>query len=231
MKTWTSPGDATAFLSTFEKGKPYYVFSIFTKPTTRQTYELYVGPGFDKDSTSQLWATRADIAQQTVKFTPPDAVAWPSTWVKSYDQATGILTVTMDMNNFDEFRNQFEGARPGKCQPASFCSWKAGANGSPGVCEGASPLPGASADADCKWAGNDIDCPAGGCYGFGVTLTSTFSTDPVVPSQPRPRPKAMCASSLDAAWNVPFRDAPDCIAGICPVAALPPQLFCTDAPN
>ena len=46
---------------------------------------------------------------------------WPDEWKREY--AGGILTVTMTMKEFGEFKENFDDTFEGICQPASFCSW------------------------------------------------------------------------------------------------------------
>ena len=86
--------------SVFSGGETYYLFFLFAKYDTVQTYQIYVGPGFYIGTDLSL--VRADISSAPIQFTPK---AWPQSegkdlWVRDYDPATGILTVTVDMNSF-----------------------------------------------------------------------------------------------------------------------------------
>ena len=50
---------------------------------------------------------------------------WPSTsgsQAAAYDKATGIVTVTMNMN-FSEFKDAYDKTAKTCCLPESFCSW------------------------------------------------------------------------------------------------------------
>jgi hypothetical protein len=210
----------------FHAGKTYYVFLVFAKPTTTQTYQIYVGTGFDP--TSAVWATQADITKVPITFTSLSAL--PSGWTTDYDTTTGILTVTMDMN-FTAFRTAYEGARQGRCQPSSFCSWHSTTNQCQCALSSGDDLydvctekNSAGEDAVCAWAVKDVDCPTGGCFGFGVTLSSAFSTDPT----PDPRPAATCFPTASSkGWNVTFTPASADLAGACANAPVLPPQFCT----
>ena len=86
----------------------------------------------------------------------------------------------MDMSKVSDFQTNYDSERKNKCQPESFCKWT-GAAANPCQCSITDindPLynechqPAAGLDAVCRWAVKDVDCPAGGCYGIGVTLAS-----------------------------------------------------------
>ena len=225
QSAWSSIPPAN--LNVFQAGGSYYVFLVFAKPTTTQTYQLYVGPGFDV--TTGVWASQANIKVVPVQFTPPGQVSWPSTWQRTYDATKGVLTVTMSMS-FGDFRTQYAAGRQGGCQPASFCGWNAASSTcqctlQPGddLYEVCTEKNSAGDDAVCAWAVKDVDCPSGGCFGFGVTLTSGFTTDP----SPDPRPAAACfPSGAGQGWNVGFTPAPSGLAGSCPTDPVPPAQFC-----
>src|SRR5262249_28030180 len=111
-------------LNVFQPGQTYYLFLLYAKPSTHQTYQLYVGkdPQFDPKAIVSL--VRADIDNKPLKFTP---AAWPAGWRRTYDPKTGILTVQMTMT---PFAKQFGAQRAVSCGPASFCKW----NGTACVC-------------------------------------------------------------------------------------------------
>jgi hypothetical protein len=216
-------------LNVFRKDQTYYVFFLYAKPTTTQTYKIYVGPGFDPDTDVKM--VRADIFHsKQLSFTSqdfPDGV-----WSRSYN--SGILTVTVDMSSFS---SEFKNTKADLCQPKSFCSW----NGTSCECNKEmnnpkSPLYDPALYRDCiekssaqprticSWAGNDIDCPAGGCFGFSFSLPGGFATDPT----PDPRPAATCFPK-DTAWNVLWGYADDKLAGTCFDPPVQPIGFCTDS--
>jgi len=211
-------------LNVFQAGQTYYLFLLFAKPTTTQTYQMYVGIDSAFDPTSSVVMTRADISGIPLGFT---AGTWPPTWSRTYDSKTGILTVTVDMG-FPDFQTAFAAAGAGKCQPSSFCTW----NTTNRQCQCAlqsgdylynecSEKNSAGESAICSWAVKDFDCPSGGCFGFKVTLPSTFGTDP----KKDPRPAATCFPT--APWNVTFTPANTALAGACANPPVPPTQFCT----
>ena len=138
-----------------------------------------------------------------------DTQAWP--WdIPQYNETTGVLTVTIDMNKVTNFQTQYDTTRKKHCQPISFCSWTGDVStGSCGCNNNATlgyPFPNsvknectaASAKTICSWASTDVDCPDGGCYGFGVTLSANFE---VSNNPPTPGPSVACFGK--AAWAVP----------------------------
>lgn len=195
----------------FQAGQTYYTFLLFAKATTRQTYQLYVGANADFVPTRDLSIVRANIASSPLVLTPdlPDGT-WPASWpAPQYDAKTGILTVTLDMA---AFAADFDGAREANCQPPSFCAWQGDACKC-SITETTDPYY-AECQADdseaCQAAVRDVDCPAGGCIGFALTLPAQFATDPV--KDPRPDAEPF---PNDADWTVPFVDASVELAGSC----------------
>ena len=219
---WAPPSN----VNVFQPSTSYYLFLLFAKATTQQTYQVYVGSPFDPNT--DVWATRADIQKDPVTFSPPNYVAWPSGWGRSYDAATGVLTVTMNMS-FPEFATAYKGAFKENCQPSSFCTWTEGKTGGACGCNPTGPFASLCADKNkagedvCAWSQKDVDCPTGGCYGIGFKTGATFVYDPPV----SPRPGQACLPK-NAAWNVPFVPAPGGIAQSCPNTAKDPVLinFC-----
>jgi hypothetical protein len=65
------------------------------------------------------------------------------------------------------------------------------------------------ADAVCAWAVKDVDCPDGGCFGFGVTMSSSFTYD----VDQRPAPTAFPTTGP---WNAQFVKAAPKLSGNCP---------------
>jgi hypothetical protein len=221
----TQQESGAGLFNVFQAGQTYYVFPVFATPTTRQTYQLYVGPGFNL--ATDVWATQADIKVVPIQFTPPGQVSWPSTWPAPTYDANGVLTVTID-DSFPEFAAAYDGARQSHCQPSSFCGWNAGTNKcqcalAPGddLFQACTEKNADGDDAICAWAVKDVDCPAGGCYGFAVKLTSGFTTDPA--TNPRPAPSCFPGTSN---WTVPFAPAPAALAGTCASSPVPPSDFC-----
>ena len=109
-------------LNVFDPGQAYYTFLLFAKPTTQQTYDLYVGPGFNLQT--DVFAARADISKSPTQFIPDQ---WPAPWTKQYDPNSGVLTVTMNMD-FDEFNTDYNASGQDLCKPQNFCSCQSGTN-------------------------------------------------------------------------------------------------------
>lgn len=193
----------------FEPGQTYNVFFLYGQPTTRQTYQMYVGIDPAWKAEEKVSAVGVTVASSPLKL---GAATWPAGWTRDYDPKTGLLTVTVDLAAYAQ---AFTDARQKKCQPPSFCTWKNDrcqcslSEGDPNYAECI-----ADDSAVCAWAGRDLDCPEGGCPGFAVTLSSTFATNPAKD----PRPKAVPfpdGKDPDAAkWNVAW-DLAGPIAGDC----------------
>jgi hypothetical protein len=221
-------------VNVFQPSTNYYLFMLFAKAKTAQTYQIYVGTPFDPNT--DVWATRADTKSQPVTFSPPQNMAWPPGWGRSYDSAKGVLTVTMNMG-FPEFATNYNGAFKENCKPASFCTWtESRGNPQGGTC-GCTPSGryfGLCSDTNtagenvCAWSQKDVDCPVGGCYGIGFKTGSTFVYDPAPAANPRP---ARACFPKDAAWNVKYIDAAPGLAGAAPICTNAPKLplqFCGD---
>lgn len=184
----------------------YYTFLIYAKPTTVQTYQLYVGGETAKDFNvdTMVDLTRVDVGPSPPHFKQESqSPIWSSAaghWHKSYDATTGILTVTMDMSAGD-FPTEYAKEKTNLCQPAGYC---AADSSSPNGCGcsanyAGDPLEKKNCQAICsKWAGNDPPCPDGGCYGIAVTLPPSFMAGNHV------RPKAQCFPQSDTYWSTPF---------------------------
>jgi hypothetical protein len=218
------------FKNIFTAGETYYVFLVYAKPSTRQTYQLYVGANnaanFEANNVS---AVGVDLATKTLGF---QTISWPDGWSRSYDPTTGILSVTMDLQGFQE---GFTAANADQCQPKSFCTW----NDQNQQCQCSSQLQSDNPalyqecteknsrgeDAICRWAVNDIDCPvvngARACLGFAVTLPPTFVADGT-----DRRPRAQCFPPTSD-WLDPLVPASPPLAGACADPPVNPPAFCT----
>jgi hypothetical protein len=177
---WFLPTSTTPALNVFEYGKTYDFFHVFAKPETVQTYQFYVGPGFDisknlkrirMDISAGVFQvlSRTDYNSSVAEFLPPPNSNEPTT---NYNAATGILTVTL---NNAPLADKFELARESLCAPKLTCEYSLDPKTNTKTCHGrkGSPL-GDTRVADlnfaCSYAIKDIDCPDGGCLGFSVTL-------------------------------------------------------------
>jgi hypothetical protein len=103
----------------FHKNGTYYVFLVFAKPTTKQTYDIYVGTGFDKTDKDQLWLSRVKLPS-SYEFQPP--MAFPQDQA-TYDSSTGILSVTLDASKLPDFATNYAAAAQNHCQPDTFCKF------------------------------------------------------------------------------------------------------------
>jgi len=209
-------------VSVFEAGHTYYNFLLFAKPTTRQTYTVWVGPGLDLQN--DVKAYQVDIKGAPPTFTES---SWPISWPQpTYDSSTGLLTVTMDMN-FSDFQNGYTAAKQEDCQPATFCTLNS-SNSCGCALSSSDKLFKECTEVCGKWAGHDIDCPVmkgsdgklhSTCYGFGFTLPQQF-----VNGTPH-TPKGVCYPD-DSDWNVNFTRANQPTAGSCYYTTVPTYQAC-----
>jgi hypothetical protein len=225
-------GNFTEFQgSTATNPRVYNVFLLFAKSSTAQTYDIYVGPNFDKATDVKL--VRANISAKKITFTSSDTL--PPTWSKDYKN--GVLTVTVNMN-FPQFITDYNAERKRDCQPNSFCTWtgtpEAGSCGcnaaaidypDPNLineCNGTNdknidPTAPSKPLSLCSWSVADVVCPDGGCYGFSFKLPAGF---------PGPKPGLPPAGNCfpgppktpDSPWNLPFTAASSTLAGGLPPA-------------
>lgn len=218
------PGASSCRINVFQPGQDYYLFLIFAKPETEQTYRFYVGdgPGFDPASIQMV---RARLHANPIQFDetlgplPPGRARWLN---GNQADSNGVVEVTLSLSDLPGAVAAFEQGRRDKCQPASFCHLDAAnrcvANDR-------------RHDSACAWAGADQDCPAGGCFGLKFTLPAGFSTREPGDPRPDPRPQARCLMPK-LPWDITYEPArqgfPD---AECPNQAdLHPRDFCGLAP-
>jgi hypothetical protein len=173
------------FKNVFRADDSYYLFFLYAKSTTRQTYQIYVGKDPAYDVTKSVQGLRVSIpgAYQFSPLTPD----WPKDWKRIYHPDSGILEVTIDMGSPElqgEFNKKTSGLGKELCQPASMCSW----DDSTQSC-GFNPQaaddprfkgPGwtdKDRDAICAWSVRDYDCPKEGCLGFQFKMSGQFLAD------------------------------------------------------
>jgi hypothetical protein len=120
--------------SVFQPDQKYYVFLLFAKPTTVQTYDLYVGKNFydckgqtvcTVDSTDNVWLTRVKLPS-TYEFHKSGKI--PGKDSVQYNASTGVLSVTLDMSKLNNsqggsFADLYEKERQALSQPHTFCKW------------------------------------------------------------------------------------------------------------
>jgi hypothetical protein len=182
----------------FQKNNTYYLFLVYGKNTTKQTYQLYVGSGFNKNT--DLLGTRVDITGEPFQTYNQPLASAP--WLKNANVTGGLLTVTIDLS---AYTTELNPANPDGdlCKPTSFCNWDTktktcGCNASADDYPLLTTDPGFKAEcgAVCNtWAVKDLDCPAvektatgdyvsGGCFGLAIKLGDSFSIPPQTPPQP-----------------------------------------------
>jgi hypothetical protein len=202
----------------FTSGQTYYTFLLYAKPTTIQTYQMYIGTGLDPTLITG-GSTVVFPVQVSIISSPAYAVStgstWPSTWTRNYDATNGILTVTMNMTGADFTATE--------CQPASFCSMASGSCGC--ALKATDPTYTPSIYKQCQtacseWAVKDIACPDAGCYGFGVTMPSAFSNAAHL------TPPAPTCFPNTSGWNEGFA-ASTINSGGCQYSTLPSSNFCS----
>ncbi len=217
----------------FKGGHTYYTFFLYAEPgpdegktglpATHQTYEMYVGTK-DFNQATDVFPVQVNVA--TNPFVINDKASVPTeNFTVNYVQSTGMLTVTMDMG-FDDFKTNYNKAHQDHCQPASFCSWDPAGNGGQGSC-GCALSSGDSLYKQCtavctKWTNKDVDCPEGGCYGFGVKLPDSFEAQ-----NQGVAPAPSCYPNDDN-WNIKFNAVDQTTAGSCYYKTAPPiGTFCS----
>ena len=199
VDTATQRAAGAVYLSVFEPGKKYHVFTIFAKPTSSVSFQVFIGKGLSQSYIMQnVTAEYGNAAAGQMSFTPLGS--WPTGWsavtpgVPDYNPTTGILSVILNYSAAagSGFASAYTNSIPGRCQPTSFCSW----NGSACVCNSSAlsmpnnPLNYLLADcmADnsniCSYATKDIDYPddpndagktKGAAYGFQFILPAACS--------------------------------------------------------
>ena len=146
-----SPAPGSVHPTVFLPGQTYYVFFVYAKPTTHQTYDIYVGKDEDLNITPVL-------AYLPGNFVPED---FPSgTWItpSKYDPTTGTVRVTLDLKNEQtKFDNSKYAPNFNFCQPSSFCSVKTVNNQKTCGCNPNNPQ--CTDDAVCAWGVKQLDCP------------------------------------------------------------------------
>src|SRR6185503_3258919 len=88
-------GKTAPLHNVFQAGGVYYLFTLYAKANTRQTYQIYVGKNatFNAQSNTDVWLTQAVIAADPVTFA--SSLRGFAADEASYDKDKGILTVTL----------------------------------------------------------------------------------------------------------------------------------------
>jgi hypothetical protein len=205
--------------SIFQGGQTYYVFFIYAKPSTHQTYDIYVGPTL----TDQIKVTPARL-NLPGDYEPSDVPS--GGWITTKpDPTTGTVRVTLDLSGESTV---FQNSVSNFCQPASFCAMKT--SGGKQVCGCAPGNPQCIDDAVCAWGTNELDCPMDpnnpgkmGCYGFSFTMPQNFHA----PDTPIPPATSLFVNYTTnpyfAAGNVTLTNMVKANGGACAYNAPPVQ--------
>jgi hypothetical protein len=210
-------------INVFREGQTYYVFLIYAKADTQQTYRFYVGPGLTDNPASELQIklVQADIGPNPIVFTDAAGSTPAVTWV---DKTRGIVEVVLKAADLTDFAGKLTAAKAKSCQPASFCTWQSNSckacleQNADGTCKTV------GGDEVCKWAVADPHCPDGGCVGFRFTMPTGFvaSDHPTVAellTAAVPLTKNFLCS--DTNFNKPFVKVSD---GVCPAEGPSPNV-------
>ncbi len=216
-------------MNVFWAGEKYNFFLTYAKPTTKITFQLFVGKSpqvttFDPETdvhlvrvgTNKHTEHGGDFDDATVLVQPPlnfdTTHPWPdveSGWSRTYDSSTGVLEVTM---NLEGYALDFEKAKEESCGPPSFCQWKDGKCGCvhyPKPDDNPIGFPCDDSSNICAWSSLRSECPSGGCIGFQVKFPPGFDANDDNASETaspphRPAPEA----SFPGAWTVGWEKAP-----------------------
>jgi cell migration-inducing and hyaluronan-binding protein len=209
---FTADSGPSRDINVFEPGETYYVFFLYAKPTTKQTYQIFVGDGFDK---STIKPVRGKLATAPIMF---DADGSAPPWYTVGDYKERVVTINVDFTKLNQDQKQKllpQTRSNGLCGPKTFCDWESatstkcvsnlvesGPKKDPLLV--ANPLLKKEADAVCQaWAVKDLDCPAEGCFGFSFTLKKeTFKADGTG-QRWRPNPDDFKADTFPA-WATKF---------------------------
>jgi hypothetical protein len=189
----------------FVGGKTYDFFLVYATDKTEQTYQMYVGPGFDPKTGVKL--IRADIVNSPFKISPVGGE--DKALDTHYDASTDLLTVTLKLK---PFADDFTAVADDLCQPKTFCKFKD--NKCVGKEGGLGNLTPEERDLTCGRAGEDIDCPKGGCVGFSVTLPTSFVAQDQTTAKNLVKGLATCFPK-DKNWDIMPTEASRDLAGAC----------------
>lgn len=202
----------TPKINVFTGGQTYYLFTLFAKASTEQTYQMYVGKDNNADfGRTNVKMTRVDPKKVPFTFTTKD---WPANWPDAdYNADTGILTVTMNLSGIQA---EIDTAKKDQCLPSSACKWE---NSScvTSLKEGEYLYDEFVEGNICENAVKAVDCPDGGCYGVAVTLPDNFT---LPPPDGDPRPATEPFPENDD-WNVNWKFADSDLAGDCTNPVIP----------
>jgi hypothetical protein len=206
--------------SVFLSGHTYYFFLVYGRPSTRQTYDIFVGKGASRDQVLDgVKPKRIGINDANLGFNDPVTGSAAFVEAVDYNSTTGILTVSIDLSGY---ASEFEDDKVNFCEPPTYCKWDPSKTGDARC--GCAPGTDCKDPAVCTWGVKDIDCPTKGCFGFGVTLPSEFSTGTQPDFPPASLFKLFPSGILGNPWQVPFHNVDADVAGAqCHYASPPSQ--------
>jgi hypothetical protein len=206
----------------FEKDKTYFVFFMFPKQATTQTYQIWVGKDFKKDK--DFKGIKVTQVEGRFKYADWPAIPWKKDLVQGPDGVSDVLEVTVNFGAITSASTLFD-PNPNAatnlvtCKPADFCTW----NGSKSCgCSLSKTDPRVVANDKllnlCKstcssWAVKDLDAPKDpdwtppniqpnevppepviARYGFAFTMRAT-------PDDKSHRPPPEEIKTTDSAWS------------------------------
>jgi hypothetical protein len=194
-------------VNVFQGGQTYYVFFVFAKNETKQTYDIYVGENFDRTTVKFYRPRLLDMPIEVMREAGPLPIQWVN-----YKPGNPILTVTIDFAGREEYSFKDNAGRKkfpaGLCQPKRFCKKDAKNDG---ICacslEEKDPMFKACASVCNEWAVKDLDYPQQGPLGFSFTLPPGFQAqDQGLKSRPDPQPYPTSAGAGDGKpnWDTKF---------------------------
>jgi hypothetical protein len=187
------------------------MFFLFAKTSTKQTYQIYVGPGF-KTAASRRSGRSDGLAGVGIHHhhlahrLEPAGQRLHRSGARLYGRAgakpgdgCGILTITIDMSNLaDLLPVSSTAVNPGLCKPEKFCTASGTTCGC--VLDSKDPLFSQCTKACGQWAVKDVDFPDAGAYGFSFTLPQGFTNDDLGLFH-RPTPTTFAGQKFEPNFN------------------------------
>ena len=181
----TTPKNAR-LVNVFTEKQTYFMFFLYARRSTVQTYLIYVGEDFMKDPNNKEKYGGASVGRMKIASDPLEFDGKTSTPGITFDRSRvsgeGLLTVKIDFSSIKEL----DPTPDNLCQPKSFCKVVDRTDGSKQCVRAVDSSDSRvranrnllnDIDAVCaNWAVKDLDCPAAGCLGFSVTLPEGFPT-------------------------------------------------------
>jgi hypothetical protein len=179
----------------FQANETYYVFFLYARKTTAQTYQIYVGQNFDIQGGFR--AGRMKIPDKNLATHWNSQLQTPGVTADySRVKKDGILTVKIDFANVTELDPTDKRNLANLCRPRTFCQPSSDGTQCVSAVANTDPLLTANAklqgdiSAACgTWAVKDLDCPKDGCFGFSFKLPNDFKTGEYKRPDPTPFPE------------------------------------------